>query len=350
VRTRAHRVLAAGIALAAVLLPACEHDAPAPPRPPATRTIPLPDLAGVDSDVVAAVELARKAVEDDPGSAETWGRLGNRYFVHDFVREAAQCFAHAEELDPGRAVWTYRRGLCSIDDDPAEAARNFARCIEALDEHAPAHENYARVLWRLGREDEAIAHFQRAAELDPRAPEPETGLGQIALARGELEQARVHLEAALARDPRHTEAHVALAQVYMGLGQEKKARHHADISRTLPQTSKRQDVYGTPSVPPAGARARTQYGRQLERRGQTEEAEREYRTALQANPDYYAARSRLVKLLVGAGRRDEAIELLREAQRRNPELERAQKDLERLLDPDHAPPEEPDELEEGGED
>lgn len=309
---------------------ACSPEEAAPP-PSNANAIPLPRLAGVDSDVVAAIEAARAAVAQDP-SGENWGRLGNRYFVHDFLAEAAQCFAHAEELEPTRPVWPYRRGLCSIDDDPAEAEQHLARALLALDDHAPAHENYAHVLARLGREDEALAHYERASALDPRAPQPETGLGQIYLARGELEAARTHLEAALQRDPRHGEAHTAVAQVYFGLGREKEAQAHAELSRTLPQTSRREDVYANPSVPPTGARARTRMGKLLERQKQFDQALEQYRSALASNPDYYAARAGLAALLNRLGRSDEAVEVLREGERRNPDSAQVREDLQRLLD------------------
>ena len=317
-----------------LLAAGCGQGADAPPREPTHEEgIPVPDLDHVDPDVVEAIQTARDAVRAAPDSADAWGRLGNRYFVHDFLPEAARCFERAEALDPARTVWTYRHGLCHIDDDPAVAARDFERCLETLETHAPAHENYAYVLRRLGREDEAMRHFERASELDPRAPQAETGLGQIELGRGELEKARVHLEAALARDPRFAAAHVALAQVYLGLGRDEEAREHAELSRRLPQRVVREDVYADPSLPPAGARARTAFGKQLERRGQLDEAAEQFRIALRSNPDAYGARSGLASVLAKLGRRDEAIELLLEAQRRNPKLQQVKRDLARLRDP-----------------
>ena len=322
------RALAGAAGLLGWLALACAR-APEAPAPPAAA-FPAPNLAGVDPDVVAAVEAAQAEVRAAP-SAETWGRLGNRYFVHDFLPEAERCFARAEELDPERVVWTYRRGLCSIDDDPSEAALHLARALEKLEDHAPAHENYAHVLMRLGRDDEAEQHYRRASALDPRSAQAETGLGRLALMRGDFAAARAHLEAALARDERHGEAHSALAQACLALGDEPGAQRHAALSRTLPQASKREDVYATPSVTPAGARWRTRHGRQLERQKRPEEAAEQYQIALKSNPDYYAARSSLAALLVRQGQRDQAVELLREGERRAPESAQIRQDLARLL-------------------
>jgi tetratricopeptide (TPR) repeat protein len=293
--------------------------------------IPLPQLEDVDPDVVEAIHAARAAVQHEPLSSEAWGRLGNRYYVHDFTEEAARCFAKAEELDPKKYVWSYRLGWSLIDDHPDQAAAAFERCLHSLDDYAPAHEVYAHALLLLGREDEAIEHFTRASALDPAAPQAETGLGLIHLARGEYELARTHLEQALARDEQHGEAHTGIAQVYLALGMEKEARRHAELSRTLPQSSPRADWLGSPDVPPAGARMRTKAGKQLEKQGKPEEAAEQYRIAVRSNPDYYQARLALAELLVEQGKGDEARALLHEAEQRNPDFAQVRQDVARLF-------------------
>lgn len=317
------------LALAAL---ACHHEAPA-------LAVPMPPVEGADPDIVQAVTAARAEVLRDPGSSEAWGKLGDRCFVHEFLDEAAQCYARAEELDPARYVWAYRLGWCLLNNHPEQALAPLERSLRSLDDHAPAHEVYAHVLVRLGRTDEAIAHLARASQLDPRSPHAETELGLIWLARGDLGRARAHLEAALARDERHVEAHVGLAQVLLALGLEKEAKVHSDLSRTLPQANPRRDPFASPGVTPAGARARTQLGKQLERQGRREEAAEQYRIVLRTNPAHYAARLSLAKILAKQGRRDEAVELLREAERSNPDFEQIHEDLEKLL-------EAPEELEE----
>lgn len=298
---------------------------------PVNEAIPLPLLEAVDPDVIAAIQAARAEVEREPLSSESWGRLGNRLYVHDFTDEAARCFAKAEELDPKKYVWTYRLGWSLIDDHPDQAAAAFERCLRSLDDYAPAHEVYAHALLLLGREDEAIEHFTRASALDPAAAQADTGLGLIYLARGEYELARTHLEQALARDEQHGEAHTGIAQVYLALGMETEARKHAELSRTLPQASPRADWLGSPDVPPAGARMRTRAGKQLEKQGKPEEAAEQYRLAVRSNPDYYQARLALAELLVEQGKRDEARALLREAEQRTPDFAQVRQDVARLF-------------------
>jgi tetratricopeptide (TPR) repeat protein len=299
--------------------------------PSQAEDVPLPSLAGVETEVIEAITAARAALLREPESGKAWGRLGDHYFAHDFLAPAAACYARAEELDPGSLLWPYRLGLSLLKDHPEEAAAPLERSLRSLPRYAPAHEVYASVLVRLGRSDEAIENYERASELDPGRPEAEAGLGAIFLARGRYEAARAHLEAALARDERYVAAHIALAQVHLALGAEEKAARHAELSRALPQPTREWDALATPNLPPAGARARTRHGKALERQRKPEEAAEQYRAALRSNPEYYLARSSLADILVQQGRREEAIELLREAERANPSFEAVRKDLARLL-------------------
>lgn len=312
-----------GAHLAAHLGWACARSAEPPP-------VPVLALAGVEAEVAEALRAARQAVVDEPTSGKAWGKLADHLFAHDFKGEAAACYARAEELDPESYLWPYRRGWCLQQEDPASAAVAFERSLRSLEQHAPAHAIYAKVLARVGRTDEALAHYARAAELDPSSAEPEAGLGLVHLARADFPAAREHLEAALARDERHVEAHAALAQVCFALGQERKAEVHAERARVLPQTRPQADVFVHPSVPPLGSRARTRHGQELEKQGRLDDAVEQYRAALRSNPDYYLARGSLANLLVARDQRAEALELLREAQRAHPSFERVRKDIERL--------------------
>lgn len=293
--------------------------------------IPSPSLAGMEAEVIEAITAAREALVHEPDSAKTWGRLGDQYFVHDLSSSAVTCYAMAQELDPESFVWPYRLGLSLMLERPELALAPLERSASLLGNYAPALEAYAKVLVLTGRSDEALPYYERASTLDRASPVAETGLGMIHLARCDFEPARRHLEEALARDGRHVEAHAALAQVSLALGLDKKAQRHAELSRALPPSRQERDAIATPNLPPAGARARTRHGRQLEELGRTQEAVKQYRAALASNPDYYQARRSLASLLVDLGQREEAIALLREAKKSNPAFEAASKDLAKLM-------------------
>ena len=295
--------------------------------------IPLPALVEVEPDVARAIEAACERVRADPLSDEAWGGLGDRYAAHLLLDEAALCYARADELNPESYRWAYRHGWVLFMTGSDQAVEPLERALRSLGSfHAPAHEAYAQALVRVGREDEAREHFRRASELDPEAPHAETGLGLIALSRGDLETARAHLVEAVARDATHGEAHIGLARVYMALGLDEKARTHAELSGKLPLISDRHDSLVNPVLPPAGARARTDYGLLLEEQGKRGQAVEQYRIALESDPYHHQARKRLAMLLVKSDRREEAIELLSEADRDGTSSEQTRSYLARLLE------------------
>ena len=316
---------AALFALGATLgLLACPPDSAVTSSDPSE--VPLPDLAGVEPDVVHAIEADQRALRAALEDPDAWGELGARYMVHEFQESAAECFRRAEELDPENGVWPYRRGWSLVDEHPEEALTAFRRAQTMLPEYAPLFEAIATTLVRLDRLEEARSAFERATTLDAKSAHAETGLGQLALAAGEHEEARVHLEEALARDPKHAEAHVALAQAYMALGRTEDAQKHAARSRSLPPTTPRKDWLASMNAAPAGFRARTKAALQLENRGKLEEALEQLEIALESNPSYEFARQRMAGVLGKLGRRAEAVALLEEGLALNPrsrELEAA---------------------------
>jgi Tfp pilus assembly protein PilF len=309
---------------------ACSPDAPDGGEAASEDGIPTPDLTNVDPDVVRAIAAERAALEADLDSASAWSKLGTRYFVHEFEDAAALCLARAEELEPDKGMWPYRRGWTLFDHHPDQALGAFQRALMTLESYAPAHEAVGRTLIRLGRSDEAFASFERATELDPESAFAETGLGQIELERGAFEEARVHLEEALERDPKHTEAHIALAQVYLALGRIEDAKRHAERSRQLPQTTVRRDLLASMSASPAGVRARTRSGLQLENQGRPKQAAEQFRIVLESDPHYYFVRKRLADILVRQGQREQALELLRAGLELNPSSAEIQRDLAAL--------------------
>src|SRR4051794_17102502 len=98
------RWLLLGLALAAAgavgvgMYFALRSNAPAPP------TVEVP---ADDPELAAAVAAARRAVEDDPRSAEAWGRLGLVLAAHRFPDQAIVCFEQAERLAPTDPRWPY---------------------------------------------------------------------------------------------------------------------------------------------------------------------------------------------------------------------------------------------------
>ena len=65
----------------------------------------------------------------------------------------------------------------------------------------PSHQGLARTYWEEGRLGDAIRHYQRALEVRPNHPSPNTNLGVMLVRIARFDEARPHLERALARSP-----------------------------------------------------------------------------------------------------------------------------------------------------
>lgn len=190
----------------------------------------------------------------------------------------------ATPADPTGALAPYRAAVASRPDDIhlalryAELLRAAGRPGEAagvwrgLTPRAPVikewHAGLANVLSDEGRQDEAIAEYRRALEIDPEFDLAQFGWG-LALAR---------------------QKHAAEA-----------AAHYREALR----------------INPAYAEAHNNLGLAL---GDPREAERCYREAVRLRPEYTEARNNLALALIAQGRLGEAVTELREATRRQPGL------------------------------
>ena len=71
---------------------------------------------------------------------------------------------------------------------------------------------------RLGREDEAIVALERAAQLEPKSPDPSFELGKLYASKQDWPDARKAFEHVVELNPQFAPAHYQLSQVYAHLG------------------------------------------------------------------------------------------------------------------------------------
>ena len=278
--------------------------------------VPLPNLDGVEQQIIDAVEAERAGVRAQPQSAEAWGALGDRYYAHEWFAEAAECYSRAEAFEPDEFRWPYLIGHSRFSDSKdAEAAAAFSRALELNPHYPPCYVVLGQVLTYLGRLDEARFHFRVASRMDQRSSHAEHGLGQIAIRLGDFESARVHLTEAVRRNPYHAEAHHALAQTYMALGDQAMAEHHAERTRELPKRTSKPDALAVPTVAPAGSVAHVLAGNESLAAGRLQRAASHFSEAIRVNPEFQPAYTGLGNALVRAGRFEEARGVLGEALR-----------------------------------
>jgi tetratricopeptide (TPR) repeat protein len=108
-------------------------------------------------------------------------------------------------------------------DDDAIAA--YRQAIELEPERLEARRNLAVALHRAGRRIEARTVLERTAALHPLDPSTHVLLGNL-LAADLPDQARSEFEAALAIDPDQVQAHQGLCSLYAVAGDAERAAHH----------------------------------------------------------------------------------------------------------------------------
>jgi arylsulfatase A-like enzyme/Tfp pilus assembly protein PilF len=121
--------------------------------------------------------------------------------------EAIATFTHLLERDPTNALALVNLGTVYLmAGDRATARQAFESALDFDGAVARAHNGLGVIAADDGRWDEAIAHWRRAARLDPRDYQTLFNLGRTLRERGRPEEARPFLEAYLKAAPVALEA------------------------------------------------------------------------------------------------------------------------------------------------
>ena len=140
----------------------------------------------------------------------------------------------------------------------AENARStFEKASAADPQDARAHNNLGVVYHRLGREEQALAHYQKAVTLAPNAKTYQKNLADFyCVALGEIEKAMQLYVSVLRKDPRDAEALRAMGRICQALGRSTDAQsffqraQHADL-----QDEKASENPAQLSLPPQSRRS-----------------------------------------------------------------------------------------------
>ncbi len=160
-----------------------------------------------------------------------------------------------------------------------------------------AHNNLGNVLLGKGDADEALAHFERALQLEPDNSEAEESLGTVLLQRGQAEQALAHFEHALAVHP-YAGTHYNVGTALLARGRTNAALEHFNEALRLR---------------PAYAEAHNNIGNIRFNAGQFQDAIVHYQMALSIRPDLAEAANNLGSALLRTGQLDAAIDAYRRA-------------------------------------
>jgi tetratricopeptide (TPR) repeat protein len=199
----------------------------------------------------------------------------------------------------------------------SEAIPHFQKALQIQPDYAEAHYNLGNALVQEGRLDEALAQYRTALQIQPDFAEAHSNLGNALLSKGQVEQALVHLQKAVESQPDYAEWHCNLANALRQAGRVDEALAHYQQALT---------------IQPRLAGAYYSLGNLLlYQKGQVDEAIAHYQKALELRPDYPEALNNLGGALIRKGRVREAINQFQTALDRHPDFAPACNSLAWLL-------------------
>ena len=177
-----------------------------------------------------------------------------------------------------------RGGAANAQDATAKlqlAAAEMARGLQLKPDAENIHKNLGSALAMLGRNREALPHFQAAVAEDPSDASAQFNLANLLSTLGNKDAARTAYLAALAVDPNFRDAHFNLGADFFDAGKFVEAAHEfGEVVRVDPQA----------------ADGHLMLGKSLARAGRKDDAETQLRIALRINPQMEEARGELQKL------------------------------------------------------
>jgi len=299
----------------ATALVACHDDAGAPSAPAQpSEAVLYPDLTRMPeaqrAELAAARERFEAALEEaasDEARAGALGELGNVYLQRSLLAPAESCFARAAALQPQEYRWRYSLAFVhEAQGDLDAAARGYEEAVQSDPRRVEAEVRLGRVLFDLGRMQEARTRFEHVLQAEGRTRALALlGLGRIALEDGDNARARDLLLQALEIWPDVSRVHYPLALAYRGLGEIDKAREHMARYRELEGGQIAEFMQEMASLP-TNAAQRAKLGRDAFEAGRLQQAESELRAALAADPGFAPARLYLSRTLAALGREQQA--------------------------------------------
>jgi cytochrome c-type biogenesis protein CcmH/NrfG len=171
-----------------------------------------------------AVEAYKRALQLNPGSEETYYRLGMAYGSLGKFKEAAEAYNNAVRLKPDYAAAYHNLGHAYSNlEEHDKAIRAFRRSIQHEPDNVEAYFALGNVYFNSGREGKAIDTFEAAIRRKPDNPYAYYHLGLLFFPLGPDARSVEAFTQAIMRDPRYADAYFHRAYSYLFLGRGESA-------------------------------------------------------------------------------------------------------------------------------
>src|SRR5205085_5081480 len=107
----------------------------------------------------------------------------------------------------------------------------WTHTLACTTDNAIAEENLGQAVYDQGRVNEALAHFHKAVQINPKQPFVHCLLGVVFLEQGRVKDSLAHLNTAIEINPNDGDAHYNLGNTFLQMGRAQQAI--AEYSRAL---------------------------------------------------------------------------------------------------------------------
>ncbi len=181
----------------------------------------------------------------EASTRERWNDYGIGLLLAGDLKAAEAAFLDVTRAEPGYADGWVNVARARLQEGNLAGAEEMLDQALALSPELPkAHFFMGLVRKGEGRNDEALAHLQRAAERFPRDRVVLNQLGRVQFLERQHAQAVETLKRVLAIDPEDLAAHYTLMLAYRGLGEADAAARHEALYRRFKADESAQALTG----------------------------------------------------------------------------------------------------------
>jgi tetratricopeptide (TPR) repeat protein len=171
------------------------------------------------NDHARAIEKLTIAVDqlpkDSPEWRETVQLLGLSHYILGHLKESIPYLEQTRAWLPNNTELAYTLGMASIQTrQPDKARESFARMFGVSPGSPAAHLLTAQMMVRVEFEEFAEVELKKALEKDPKLPQANYLLGQIAIYKGRFDEGIALMERELAINPGNANAHYKIGDAY----------------------------------------------------------------------------------------------------------------------------------------
>lgn len=247
-----------------------------------TRTN-LGEILAKQGDLAGAVREYEQAAKDGPQSPEIAYNLGRHLAAAGRNEEALAAYRRAVDLNPKDVrAWNNMGLLQAQQGDTAGAEHSYRSALEETPDYTLVRANLGNLLMETGRFNEGVAVYEEGVALDPKNAELMNGLGWRFDQNHEAERALSWYDRCLETAPNFLAARINRASLLLKMGRldaaEKDARSAVEQS-------------------PANIQAVLLLGNIHAMAGRFQEAARQYRRALELDPNSAPAQNGLAGAL-----------------------------------------------------